>query len=1042
MKFILIFVTAKYMRESNLTDSDIWIDGKKLKAPESRVFPTLILPVSSAGFIDKPSNHYFWCSGLASDFRIPGIPSSKPFLIREQRRDNNRPKKGIRRRCISEPENFVLKNKEKPSLVAVPESFTVVNKADPSLGVKKVQGYIDKPENLITMDEGLPSFGVKKLQSCNEELENLMTMEKCDFAMGTKKIQSYKDESEILKTMKKDEPFLSAKKVQSCSDESEKLIKIKKRNDSLDVKGAPDNIDQQENLITTGEGDRVQSKIDESEKLLAMEKGESSLDVKKMQSYIDKPKSLITTDEGEPSSSKKMVQSYIDESEILTKMEKSDSVLDIRKLQGCIDESDTLMTKERNEPSLDVKRVQSYIDEPENFTTLVNGEFSSKANKVEDATIFSDTSTLEREQQILNTGAKDETKSNNIQLCAQKRRESSKSRGMTSQSFSTDTKNLTKDGLASKNEATIIVENSFHEKNKSNKYRKVATVDNRMLLCRRYSIKSPASSKNALAEQDNPSRIDKVSSAQICRESDTNDTNIEKFTSLKLKENVATHEKKCTKCFQETAKSDYSQNCAVHCVKDVDTERRTDEVVTECVDNQEEEMIPMHGNLDSSSFMQNMTEGQKNGNCCITVGDISLHFGENDIVKLHKKVQRTNFKEETIELQKKIEELLDRFHVNSTMVGRTGNIRGVTGEGVAKVDEELMSELKKVLIEANDMKLLAEQWKNKWLELDNKLRETEEDNNVHKAQYQSLVDKKEELEAALSAANEKRKYFEDELNRRNTELLCGEENIKLLESRLKEKEQALEEMVDFDAKEWQEVCKSTTVKKEDNEDEITEDSSISHNFGILSCFLHLIRRIKRKRKGEIKMKMLNLTIDELDEEISDLRKKLSTEKRKCALLVLLKEEKVCELELYKEKTTTDATTLENVRRELEIANSTWQKERSHKDVVVRKLSKEYSMLSQQSEYCSMEMIGLKDELREAAWNLKFADSYNAEMEERLKNYICLLRKRVEKEKKEHEKDKKLFSFKLEEKDRQLGVLKAELNAERKEHKNLMTRCKS
>ena len=840
-------------------------------------------------------------------------------------------------------------------------------------------------------------------------------------SFGLDKLQRYINEAENLKITGKSKPRLGIKEIENCNSEPEKLKIMKKNEPSLDLENVESDLSE------------PQSFIDELNSLNVLEDTESCFRSEKHQTCnsdqvnpiaVDPSSDLNRISDGKYRPRKKHAIPFGGTSQIESRKQKV----------------------QVTEPVIEPKNVANYelgtggIDEtPKKYTgssqrasesRCLGGKCVSTSNKL--TSMNEETGSIERNEKATNkcrAGDVTEVDKNDTAGKGEKVKNSELRK---------------KAAICEKKLKKSIKPSQGNIRSNCAEYQEMQHA--KKTTCGRKSVEVSGmchgnQEKEAIGDFDHTNGMQNKPEAQHSGrygvEKDT-DASVVKVPNSKLKEETAIYDKKFTKgtnCSPDATLSNYDQNQNIDCGVKVSTERKTGEASTLCIENQENENLSTKDSLGLRDVMQNMPGVQQSGGCCVKIGDISIRFGEKVINKPDDMVQTINCKEEISGIREEIRDLTDQFSMNRTMVREVEKMSEVPAGEVTKLNEELMNELKKALIEANDIEAIAKQWKCKYMEIENKMKQLERDGTLRKAQYGNLVVEKENLEAVLGTTNEKLANSQKELDKRNAEILCGEEKLKLLENLLKEKEQAIEEMVKFDAEERNNVSDNIELGKGDS-CELTDERNILRSVSSsLSCLSGLVKR-RRSRKEVSKKKTMKLIIDELDDEIVELGKKLSSERKNCALLNIFKEERARELEMYKDKVTADAAMLQNVQKELDIVNSNLEKEQRHYGKLVQKLTKEKGVLSQQNEDLSEELIALKEELRKAAWSLKFASSFNAEMEEKMQKYVSLIKQKAEEERRKSQETLKLMSFESEKKDKQLRGLNAELIAERKEKQHL------
>lgn len=422
---------------------------------------------------------------------------------------------------------------------------------------------------------------------------------------------------------------------------------------------------------------------------------------------------------------------------------------------------------------------------------------------------------------------------------------------------------------------------------------------------------------------------------------------------------------------------------------------------------------------------RHVAEIQKNGQCCVNVGDISISFVGNDGKQIMKDTPSPGYEQEIEQMRKKIQEMEQL-------------------ESTTQVNKELMNELKKVCIEAYDLEVLAEQWKSKYEDTECSLMQAKKAEHEKEAERCSLLAEKNELKMALSKADENWGKIKEDLRKKDEKIALELEKITMLEGLLDEKNKAMEEMIVTN----EEVINENVLqggfehlKAEGKEEMVIKERKMSRSRSILSCFFEPMKRSKNSRAGKMsKKKKMRLIIDDLDEEIIDLRNRLSDAHRSNIMLKLLKEEGDREREVYKNKIIADASMVEKLSNDLEKVQKDLQEESKSKQDLVAIFKTEREELSHRNEDYSKEIVSLKKELKKMAWDLKFESSYNKEMEGKIQSYLRFMEERKSKEKDKYEKLVKQFTVKFEEKENLLRGLKTELNAERKSNKELKEQC--
>ena len=428
----------------------------------------------------------------------------------------------------------------------------------------------------------------------------------------------------------------------------------------------------------------------------------------------------------------------------------------------------------------------------------------------------------------------------------------------------------------------------------------------------------------------------------------------------------------------------------------------------------------------------NVSEIQQNGSSFVTVGDISIIFGDKEATNVGEKLNGSACEKEILE---KITEISEHFPVHEKNVGG----REIPTNEALQMNQELMKELKKACIESNDLELKVEQWRNKYDEIKIQLKQACQIGALKKDENQSLVLEKNVLEGELDAAKKHLKSIEQQLGKRDEEVSVGKEKITLLESLLREKQMAMEEMIRIEGNGVQDICDNTEMSR-NFVDDIIKERKTTCSRSIFGCFPTPMKKNKDTKGRKLsKKKKMKLMIGKLDDEILDLRNKLSNEKKQRSLLVMFREESDKQIRIYKNKAIMNETALQKARQEFEEVKKKLEKERKCLKNKLNHIAKEKDNFSQRNDECSKELAAVKKELENKNWQLQFENSYNAEIEEKVQSCIRLMEQRKQNEKMKHEESVKMFTIKFEEKQNQMRKLEKQLTVEKKSNEALKKR---
>ena len=422
----------------------------------------------------------------------------------------------------------------------------------------------------------------------------------------------------------------------------------------------------------------------------------------------------------------------------------------------------------------------------------------------------------------------------------------------------------------------------------------------------------------------------------------------------------------------------------------------------------------------------NVPEVQQKGSCCVNVGDISIRFGENDNGK---SPEESGCGQEMEEIRGIFQEILKRFPVDDKNI-----------ENSSQVNVKLLGELKSACLEAYELEGLVQQWKSKYEEVEDQLKQAKGAENEKEFEKNSLLAERNEFKAALSLANQDNGRIKEELIEKAEEMGLRKERIAFLEGLLKEKQKAMEELVSLQECEVEENFELTDM--ETNLGKIGGEKGVSHTSSVLSCLLSPLKTKKYIQAGRLsKKKRMRLIIDDLDEEICELRKGLSAEKKKVNILKLLKEGGDREVEDCKKKTAADARAMQKMKERLETVDKKLLIQNKEKEEFMQTFTAERNCLNRRNEECIKELGDLREEHKQMAWQLRFEKSYNEKMEERIQSYLGFFQQKKDAEERKLEETVKAFSSKFEEKNNQLRSVNLELSAERKAKKVLAEKFK-